>query len=65
MNRWKLYSTLKTERNTKEILDSIDKMEANEVKEGVIEYLLMRNRQKEVEDWHRNMNIGQKKKKSS
>lgn len=65
MNRWKLYSALKTERNTKETLDSIDKMEANEVKEGVIEYLLMRNRQKEVEDWHRNMNIGQKKKKNS
>ncbi len=41
MDKWIVYSTLKTKRNIFNALKKIELLEAEEVKEGVIEYLYM------------------------
>ncbi len=41
MDKWSVYSTLKTKRNIFSALEVIENLEAEEVKEGTIEYLYM------------------------
>ncbi|TCO69540.1 hypothetical protein [Marinisporobacter balticus] len=42
MNKWHIYSALKNGSDI--VLGDLEKMSAEEVKEGVIEYFLMSNR---------------------
>ena len=54
MNRWMLYGMLKRglmlqETNDEKIIKEIEKMNIEELKEGVIEYLLMIKREKSFE----------------
>ena len=59
MDRWKVYEILKNSgRANIEQIKEIEKMAAEEVKEGLIEWLLVNGRAdngKEMERWRRNI----------
>jgi len=41
MDRWRLYEALQGNHLTAELIESVEKMSGKELREGVIEYLLM------------------------